>query len=57
MDPNKKILTRSDIVALLTSIAPPTEKRDEKIAAVKALNLSNSQGHGVELTLESYEQF
>jgi len=50
-------LTRTDIAKILSDIAPPTEKRDEKIQAIKDLNLSNPQGHDIYLTLETYEQF
>lgn len=56
MKPNKNI-TRQDIAELLSSIAPPSQKRAEKIEAVKALGLYNTQGHGVELTLETFKEF
>lgn len=49
--------TRTDIAALLASIGKPGEKRDEKIAAVQELGLKNSQGHGVELTLETFAEY
>lgn len=50
-------LTRTDIEKLLKSIGKPGEKREEKIKAVEELALKNNQGHGVELTLETYSEF
>lgn len=50
-------MTRDEISALLASIAPPGKKQAEKIEAVRKLNLSNFQKHGVELTLETYKEF
>jgi hypothetical protein len=49
--------TRQDIAKILADIAPPGEKRAEKIEAIKALGLSNSQGYGIEVTLESYGEY
>lgn len=53
----KQQISRADIGELLTSIGAPGEKQDEKIEAVKSLNRSNRQGHGVYETLESYAEF
>lgn len=50
-------MTREDLEKLLAKIAPPGEKREEKLEAVKELGLKNNQKHGVELTLESYKQY
>lgn len=50
-------MTRDDIAKLLSDIAPPGEKREEKLEAVKQLDLKNRQKHGVELTLESYKEY
>lgn len=50
-------MTRQDIAKILADIAPPGEKRAEKVEAVKKLNLQNKQKHPVELTLDSYEEF
>lgn len=53
--------TRPDIARLLASIAPPGEKRDEKLAAVSRLfeevgaSHTNLQGHTMLGSLESYE--
>lgn len=54
---SKPNLTRVDISKLLASIGKPGKKRDEKLAAVKELGLSNTQGIGLEVTLESYKEF
>lgn len=54
---NKPNLTRVDIAELLKSIGKPGEKRDEKIAALKSLGRKNRQGHGIELTVESYQEY
>lgn len=53
----KDNLTREDIAALLKSIAPPGKKLKTKEKAVKELDKQNSQGHGIEVTLPSYEEF
>lgn len=53
----KQNLTRQDIADLLTSIAPPGEKQEEKIAAVAELNKENSQGIRLEDSLVSYVEF
>lgn len=53
----KSIISRRDIIDLLTSIGPPGEKQDEKTEAVKSLERNNRQGHGIEETLHSYEEF
>lgn len=56
----KPNLTRQDIADLLKSIGKPGEKRDEKVAAVKELELSNPSqlgGHALELTLDSYPEY
>lgn len=50
----KPNLDRQDISDLLTSIGEPGEKRDEKLAAVQELELSNGQGISLESTLDSY---
>jgi len=52
-----KIVTREDLAQLLASIGKPGKKREEKLAAVKALNVQNSQGHDLSLTLESFQEF
>ena len=55
--------TRADIAMVLLSIAPPGEKRDEKIATVKRLfeeggfRSTSSQGHDVWDHLESYTEW
>lgn len=49
--------SRKEIADLLASIGPPEEKREEKYEAVKKLGLKNFQGHGVELTLETYKEY
>lgn len=51
------MMTRQEIAELLASIAPPGQKREEKIEAVTKLNLKNFQGHGVELILETFKEF
>ena len=51
------IRTREDLAKLLASLGKPGENQDAKIEAVKKLNIKNKQGHGVELTLESYKEF
>jgi len=53
----KDKLTRVDIAQLLESIGKPGEKQDEKLKAIKELNISNSQGHGLETTLDGYGEF
>lgn len=57
MDANKKIVTRADLAELLASIGAPGEKRDEKLQAVMELDMKNPQGHGIHLTLESYQEY
>lgn len=54
---NEQNLTRTHIAQLLSSIGKPGEKREEKIQAVIELEKKNSQGYGIEHTLESYEQY
>jgi len=55
--------TRVDIADLLSSIAPPGEKLDEKTAAVETLyevtghRSTNSQGHSVIGILDSFGEF
>lgn len=49
--------TRAEIAKILSDIGKPGEKRDEKLKAIQALELKNSQGHGVEETLESYVEW
>jgi hypothetical protein len=49
--------TRADIAKLLQDIAPPGEKQDEKIEAVKALGIKNKQNIGVHEILESFLEF
>lgn len=50
-------ITRADIAALLKSLGKPRENREEKLAAIQELGLSNTQGHALELTLESYNEY
>lgn len=47
-------VSRGDIDELLKSVGAPGKKRDEKIAAVQELGLSNTQGHDVATSLEDY---
>ncbi len=54
---NEQNLTRTHIADLLASIGKPSEKREEKLQAVIELEKKNSQGYGIELSLESYEQY
>lgn len=54
---NKRGLNREDIAALLASIGAPGKRREEKLEALKSLNKQNNQGHGLELTAESYAAF
>lgn len=54
---DKSNITRQDITDLLKSIGASGEKRDEKIEAMKSLERSNRQGHSIEETLHSYEEF
>ncbi len=54
---NEPNLTRTHIADLLTSIGKPGEKREEKLQAVIELEKKNSQGYGIELSLESYEEW
>lgn len=54
---NTGSVTRAHIAGLLSSIAKPGKKRDEKIEAVKQLNLENPQGYRVEDNLEDYAEF
>lgn len=53
----KEIRTRQDMADLLASIGKPGENREEKLAAVTALNKQNRQGHDVLTTVESYSEF
>lgn len=50
-------ITRDDIATLLSSIGKTGQKKEEKFKAVKSLNRKNSQGYGIEQTLESYREF
>lgn len=53
-------ITRADMAELLASIGAPGKKREEKFKAVESLGLTNPSalgGHGLELTLETYEQY
>lgn len=50
-------LTREHISQLLESIGKPGENREEKYQAVKDLEKKNGQGYGIELSLESYENY
>jgi hypothetical protein len=50
-------ITREDIAALLASIGKPGKKRDEKLKAVQELERKNMQGHGLEVTLDSYGEW
>lgn len=54
---SKSQLSRQDIADLLKSIAPPGEKREEKITAVKELEKKNFQDIMLHDSLESYEAF
>lgn len=49
--------TREEIAQILKDIAPPGKKREDKIKAIEALNLRNTQGINVVVTLETYEEF
>lgn len=51
----KSNISREEIAALLASIGPPGEKRQEKYEAVKALKQANFQGFKLEDSLASYE--
>jgi hypothetical protein len=51
------IVTRQDVADLLKSIGKPGEKRDQKIKAIKDLEMKNSQGHALENTLDTYKEF
>lgn len=53
----KSTISREDIGQLLSSIGEPGKKQDEKIKVVRSLERSNRQGHGIEVTLESYSEF
>lgn len=53
----KDKISREDIAKLLSSIGKPSKNRDEKIAAVKELELSNFQGTSLHETLDSYGEF
>lgn len=53
----KQNITRTDIGELLASIAPPGEKRTEKMEAVKQLEKENFQGIKLEQTLDSYREW
>lgn len=50
-------ISRDDIAKLLSSIGEPGEKQEDKFAAVQELGRSNTQNHGIELTLESYKEY
>lgn len=50
-------VTRAHIIDLLKFIGKPNEKREEKVDAVKQLNLENPQGYRIEDDLESYKEF
>lgn len=50
-------VTRSHISELLSMIGKPGKKQDEKIAAIKELQLENPQGYRVEDNLADYEEF
>lgn len=54
---NKQHITRADIAQLLTSIGVPGDKREEKVAAVKELGLSNFQQVGLETQLNDYSEY
>ena len=53
----KKKLYRGDIAELLASIGAPGEAREEKLLAVRELGKSNFQGHSLETTLDSYQEY
>lgn len=57
MDNQNKIATREDVAKLLASIGAPGTKREEKIAAIKDLGMSNTQGHDLSLTLDTYGEY
>lgn len=50
-------LTRADIASLLQSLGAPGKNRAAKLQAIKELGLKNKQDHGVELTLDTYEEW
>ena len=54
---SKDKITRADIANLLKSIGQPGDKRDEKIKAVKDLELTNPQNIDVVDTLKGYSEF
>lgn len=50
-------MTRQEISTLLSSIGKPGQKQQEKLEAVRQLELKNNQGHNIEVTLESYPEY
>lgn len=50
-------MTREQIAEILANIGKPGENQDEKIKAIQELGTSNRQGHGIEETLHSYEEW
>jgi hypothetical protein len=50
-------ITRDDISALLASLGKPGDNREAKLEAMRSLNRHNKQGHGIEMTAESYQAF
>lgn len=53
----QRVITRTDITALLASLGAPGENREAKLEALASLNRKNKQGHGIEGTAESYEAY
>ena len=54
---NKDKVTREDIANLFKSIGKPGKKQDEKINALKELNIKNTQGHDIYLLADSWSEF
>lgn len=54
---NNGVATRAQIAELLRLIGKPGKKREEKVAAVRELNLENRQQYRVEDDLEGYPDF
>lgn len=54
----RNLSTVEDVREVLTYVAPPGEKREEKIKAIDALFRQTSpQGYRTSETLETYEEF
>lgn len=50
-------MRRGEIKKILKEIAPPGEKQDEKIEAVKKLKLKNFQGYDLVESIQSFKEF